>query len=341
MAQFFWSNATTSPTTYELGTFRAFSGDFSLADVLVWDRLPHVKSVLLDRHLEVCDVQELAPVHLVRLSQNGPVGSTTDYVYDGSSGAGVDVHILDSGIVSTHRELAGRVHKMSDFVRDGLEDSSGHGTSLAVLVAGETYGVAKQCNVVSHKVADRRGRSKLSHILAALQLVVAEQAASSRPSLVLLASIMRHNPVLNHAVEQVVAAGIPVVVAAGNDNSPACRYSPASVSGALTVASFSAHQDLLARFSNYGPCVDVFAPGVNVQTSGPAGVPLVRSGTSYSAGISAGLVAYFMGMGNSGTQAVGTVKRLLEEGVLGGWSLFWKVGTPNRVVYNGGGQPLW
>ncbi|ANB11058.1 Rrt12p [Sugiyamaella lignohabitans] len=121
------------------------------------------------------------------------------------------------------------------------------------------------------------------------------------------------NNILNRAVQQLVDMGVPVVVAAGNSDSNACRFSPSSAQGAFVVGALDDRLDTAATFTNWGECVDAFASGVNVESiSIFNNSPVKYSGTSVSSPIAAGLIAYFMGMGDSGEVATQRVSKLIS-----------------------------
>lgn len=152
------------------------------------------------------------------------------------------------------------------------------------------------------------------------------------------------NSVFNRALQNVISMDIPVVAAAGNQNTTACRYSPASAEDVLVIGSFDDHGDMLAEFTNWGRCVDAFAPGVDVDSldahaaaprrgsantrNGRVAPAVTLSGTSVSSAIGSGLVAYFMGMGDSGSQAVERVSIKTENA-----SFFFKKKKPEYFSY--------
>lgn len=267
-----------------------------------------------------------------------------DFVFDPSSGIGVDVYLLDSGIHALHSEFSKRVTKLADFTGKGgsQEDIVGHGSYIAGVIGSETYGVAKKVNLFDVKVIEKNGRAKLSSVISGLSLVLADSKITNRPTLVVVPLIMKKNAILNGAIESLVKEGIPVIVPAGNDGKQSCNYSPASAKGALTVGSIDVETDSIASFSNWGACVDVFAPGTNIKTTSNQKNELVsKSGTSLSTGITAGLVAYFMGMGDSGTEAIQRVLQYSNTGSIPEESFNFKPLTANRIVFNYEGSPNW
>jgi subtilase-type proteinase RRT12 len=229
-----------------------------------------------------------------------------DYVYDSSAGKDVDIYIFDTGIDTSQKDFGGRAIPGVDYTGEGSGDNNGHGTCVAGVAGSQTYGVAKKANLIEVKTMDRTGRGKLSWVLSGLQFVLDNKNRRKHPAVVNMSLGSARSTVFNRAVEHLVSLGIPVIAAAGNSDASACRVSPASASGVFVLGAFDDRTDSVASFSNWGQCVDVFAPGVNVQSVSirKDDIPVLYSGTSVSAPIGAGIVAYFMGMGDTGTGAV-------------------------------------
>ncbi|KAH3682242.1 hypothetical protein WICPIJ_006800 [Wickerhamomyces pijperi] len=337
--------------SFEIGTgFKGIIGDFNAEFVksLYYDK--NIASISLDRDLILAEVQTNAPKHLTRLSQLSKLKKTQylDYVYDPTGGIGVDVFILDSGIQANNPEFSKRVTKLADFTGEDehLTDSNdyiGHGTYIAGVIGSQTYGVAKKSNLFDVRVTNKLGKTKLSSIINAFNTILVDSKITGRPSLVVVPLIMKKNAILNSAVESLVKSGIPVITPAGNDGKQACNYSPASAKGALTVGAIDVENDSISSFSNWGACVDIFAPGVKVETTNntPTGEKVVKSGTSLSTGVAAGLVAYFMGMGDTGLQAVERVMKYSLADVIPKEQLEVRPLTSNRILFNGEGEPNW
>lgn len=155
------------------------------------------------------------------------------------------------------------------------------------------------------KIVDGTGHGRLSNALAALQYISNTVQETRRKSVVNISFGTPKNSLFNQAVRELISLDIPVVAAAGNLDTSACRFSPASADGVLVLGAFDDRSDSVAPFSNWGQCVDAFASGVGVESV--ALTPrkrLVYSGTSVAAPIGAGLVAYYLGMGDTGEQAV-------------------------------------
>src|SRR5436190_3860732 len=178
------------------------------------------------------------------------------------TGAGVNVYIVDTGILASHEDFGGRVAAGFDGVGDnnGTTDCNGHGTHVAGIVGGTDKGVAKSATLVPVRVLDCTGSGSLSTVIAGLDWVLQDHAQSTSPAVVNMSLSGDASSALDAEVNSLLSAGITVAVAAGNDNVPACAKSPARVAGAITVGA-STSLDQRASFSNYGPCVDLFAPG--------------------------------------------------------------------------------
>lgn len=159
--------------------------------------------------------------------------------------------------------------------------------------------------MIDIKVVKSDGRGRLSWVLRGIDYVIRAKKMTNRPAVINMSFATMRNNVFNRAIQNVINMDIPVVASAGNQNMTACRYSPASVPDVLVLGSFDDKTESLAPFSNWGQCVDAFASGVNVDSLDVHSNGLVTfSGTSVSAALGSGLVAYFMGMGDPGAQAV-------------------------------------
>lgn len=213
---------------------------------------------------------------------------------------------------------------------------------MAGVIGSQTHGVAKKANIVDVKVIGSNGRGKLSHVLRGLDYVVHMKNKYHRPALINMSFVAIRNNIFNRAIQTILAMDIPVVTGAGNQDTSACRMSPGSVPGVFVIGAFDDRTENNASFSNWGQCVDAFAPGVNVDSLDSNYDGYVQfSGTSISSGIGAGLVAYYMGMGLDGFQAINKILSLRVEGKLLEESFLFRPMTKNLVLYNEGGQPTW
>ncbi len=273
---------------------------------------PSVEAVVRDTPVHAFDVksagvgqQSGATWGLDRIDQHS--GLDGKYFYN-STGAGVTAYVIDTGIRMDHTEFGGRAISGSDFV-DGDNNASdcpsnykddvsrgliSHGTHVAATIGGKTYGVAKQVDLVSVRVLDCAGEGFTSDVIAALDWVVSDRR-SGRPSVVNLSLGGALDPMLDEAVVATSAAGIPVVTAAGNESDDACSSSPADVPSAITVGA-SGRSDRQAWFTNYGACLDLFAPGDDIRSAGTktTSSSLVLSGTSMASPHVTGVIARYL-----------------------------------------------
>lgn len=187
-----------------------------------------------------------------------------------SDGAGVHIYVLDTGIRTTHNEFAGRMGNSFDAIGGGVEDCdsnseqrAGHGTHVAGIAAGTTFGVAKGATVHSVRVCDCFGGCSTSDVIAGVDWVTQNRIA---PSVANMSLGLPPSAALDTAVSASIAAGTTYAVSAGNDGVDACGQLPAGVGSALTVAS-STIADQVSGFSNTGTCVDLFAPGSDIMSA--------------------------------------------------------------------------
>ncbi|KAH7165065.1 peptidase S8/S53 domain-containing protein [Fusarium sp. MPI-SDFR-AT-0072] len=248
-------------------------------------------------------------------------------------------YILDSGIRTTHKEFEGRASWGANFVSGSPDtDEYGHGTHIAGIVGGKTYGVAKGCRMYAVKVIDKDGLGTMSNILQGLQWAVnhAKSRGITKKSVINASLGGPYTKIGNDAVKAATDLGITIVVSAGNSGADAAEYSPASAPSAITVAAIDS-ASYRTLWSNYGSVVDIFAPGSDILSVGHLSdsSSIYKSGTSMAAPHVAGLAAYFMAKeGLRGSIAV--TKRIIsaaDTSVVGE-----AMDSPQRVAYNGGGK---
>jgi len=212
-----------------------------------------------------------------------------------TTGGGVDAYIVDTGVLSTHTEFTGRIR--AGFAATGLtgtEDCNGHGTHVAGTVAGTTYGIAPGATVIPVRVLDCNGSGTLSGVIAGIDWAI--QDHTTTPAVLNMSLGGGLSGILDAAVQRAVDDGITVVVAAGNSGATAqpdaCAYSPAAAPNAITVGSTTT-TDTRSSFSNFGDCVDVFAPGSAIKSAWHTGTTATStiSGTSMASPHVAGVAA--------------------------------------------------
>ncbi|KAI0244406.1 hypothetical protein L0F63_002925 [Massospora cicadina] len=258
-----------------------------LEKVLELDEVEFIES---DATVTINKVQNGSTWGLNRISQKSKL-NTTDYqyryIFDGS---GVTVYVADTGIDIDHPEFEGRARFGARFAGTNDLDEDGHGTHCAGTIGSKTYGVAKNVGLVAVRVLDEFGSGTISGVVSGIDWVVGNRTTDSVISMSLGGG---KSQALNDAVEAAIANGVMVVVAAGNEGTDACETSPASAPNAITVGAIDRH-DARAYFSNYGSCVDVFAPGVDILSTWKGGNTNTISGTSMATPHVAGLLAYFL-----------------------------------------------
>ena len=288
-----------------------------------------IRSVEQDYEIKLAATQENPTWGLDRVDQSAlPLSNTYTNT---QQGLGVRAYVVDTGVLTTHAEFTGRIASGFSAIADGrgVVDCNGHGTHVAGTVAGSTYGVAKQAQIVPVRVLDCAGSGYLSGVVSGIDWI-AQNHTVGTPGVVNMSLGGGISSTLDAAVEGLVSRGITVVVAAGNSSADACNTSPARTAGAVTVAA-SSITDGFAYFSNFGSCVDLVAPGVDIQsawyTSGTATATL--QGTSMASPHVAGLAASLM---TSGYKTPGQVEFELKANAASGKIATLPAGTPNLIA---------
>ncbi|OZV74972.1 serine protease [Micromonospora echinospora] len=293
---------------------------------------PAVAYVEADQTVQLATTQLNAPWNLDRL--DATAGLDVTYSYQ-SQGSGIPVYVIDSGIHISHQEFGGQAYYGYDAIDGTLpaEDCSGHGTHVAANIGGTTYGVAKNVALVAVKVVgDCTGiPSTLAMVINGINWVAADHQPWDPPAVANIALLTGVSSAVNTAVANLVVDGVTVTVAAGNSNANACNFPPASVPTALTVGATQSN-DARASFSNFGTCLDLFAPGVNivsaVHLSNTATTPL--SGTSQASAHVAGMAARVLSNNPTWTpaQVAGYLTSVANPAVINPGT-----GSPNRLLY--------
>lgn len=271
---------------------------------------------------------------LDRINQhNLPLDRQYTYV---NNGEGVNAYVIDSGILPTHWEFQGRASAIFDFDREGNGiDCNGHGSHVAGILGGQTFGVAKKVRLFGVRVLNCQGTGTWSDVIDGVNFVTwhrGQPAQQGYPALANMSLGGETHRAADAAVRNSIRAGVTYVVAAGNWNSDAGLYSPAGVSEAITVGATN-KLDSRAEFSNYGPSLDLFAPGVSIPSAwiGNDLMIAIASGTSMAAPHVSGVVALYLQTNRTASPAavrsalVGTS----TEGVVSNPGQE----SPNRLLY--------
>ena len=266
-----------------------YAAELSSAQVDALNRHPGVVLVEPDRVIRAAATQNNATWGLDRIDQRDlPLSTTFSYI---GSGAGVTAYVIDSGI-APHADFGTRL--ASGFAVSGLGstvDANGHGTHVAGTIGGATWGVAKEAMLVPVRVLDASGAGSTSGVISGINWVITNHQAAV-PAVANLSLGGGVSSSLDSAISNLVNDGVVTVVAAGNSNADACGTSPARAPSAVTVGA-TGSTDARSSFSNYGTCLDLFAPGSGITSTWLNGGTRTISGTSMAAPHVAGAVASY------------------------------------------------
>ena len=310
---------------------RGFSADMSEEQARDLANDPRVAYVQENGVVVAMGLQSDAPWGLDRIDQrNLPLSGT--YSFDGAPTSGVNVYVVDTGIRTTHVDFSGHAEFGFDNTGEGPGDCNGHGTADAAIAGGGRFGAAKGVRLWAVKVLNCSGTGTFEGVIRGIEWVY------NRPETRKIAFLGfggGANQALDDAVVAAIGAGTLVVVAAGNSNADACNFSPSGVPDALTVAATDA-SDNRATFSNFGTCVDLFAPGLLIPTAWNTSDTATRtiSGTTFAAAHAAGAAALYWAGHPSANEA--DVRSALLAAATQDAISNAGAGSPNRLLYTGG-----
>ncbi len=305
-----------------------FTAKLSLTQVAALKRNPNIATIEQDQVMALATTQSGATWGLDRIDQrNLPLSGTYNYVATAST---VNAYVIDTGIQTSHPQFGGRAAVAYDALGGNGQDCQGHGTHVAGTIGSSTYGVAKGVRLWAVRVLGCDGSGSTSGIINALNWLATNHR---KPAVANMSLGGGYSAALNSATTNMINAGVFLAVAAGNENQNACNVSPASASGTLTVAA-SDRTDTRASFSNYGGCVDVYAPGVNITSTWLNSGTNTISGTSMASPHAAGVGALYKatyGDAASSTIVTWIINNATPNVIIGNPS-----GTPNRLLYKAG-----
>jgi subtilisin family serine protease len=305
-----------------------FAVEMTEADAEALSQDFRVAYVEEDSIVTIDATQSNPPWGLDRIDQrNRPLSGT--YTYN-RTGAGVRAYVIDTGIRTSHNEFGGRASAVFDAFGGSGQDCNGHGTHVAGTIGGATYGVAKGSLPRAVRVLDCNGSGSNSGVIAGVDWVRQNFIAPAVANMSLGGGI---SSTLDTAVNNLANAGVPIAVAAGNSNVDACGTSPARAANAITVGSTTT-SDSRSSFSNFGTCLDLFAPGSGILSawfsSNTATATL--SGTSMASPHVAGVAALYKQANPSASAA--TVRNAIVNGATTNVVTSAGSGSPNRLLYS-------
>ncbi|HEV3050052.1 MAG TPA: S8 family peptidase [Longimicrobium sp.] len=308
---------------------KGFAAALSAQAASALARNPNVDYVLQDERVRLV----AASWGLDRVDQRDlPLNGSYTYT---STGSGVTVYVIDTGIETSHWDFGGRAWAGYDAFGGSGQDCHGHGTHVAGTVGGATYGVAKSVGLVAVRVLDCSGYGTWSGVIAGIDWV---RYYHTKPAVANLSLGGGAYQAVDDAIENLVAAGVTVAVAAGNSSDDACYYSPARAPSALTVGA-SNQYDQQSWFSNFGYCVDLYAPGEGITSAYLYGGSTSMDGTSMASPHVAGAAALYL-QGNPSASPATVGSAILGNAT--SWHLTGLgAGSPNLLLYTlfGGGSP--
>ncbi|WP_221090989.1 S8 family peptidase [Deinococcus aquaedulcis] len=307
-----------------------FAAKLSAQNLQALRQDPRVKYIEQDGMMHATATQSGATWGLDRIDQRSlPLNGSYVYNYTGS---GIRAYIIDTGINTAHSNFGGRAVWGTNTTGDGNNsDCQGHGTHVAGTVGSATWGVAKGVQLVAVKVLNCQGSGSNSGVIAGVNWAVNNKGTSKAVANMSLGG--GYSQAVNDAVNSAASKNLVMVVAAGNENQNACNVSPASAASAITVGS-TTNTDARSSFSNYGSCVDLFAPGSNITSTwiGSTSATNTISGTSMASPHVAGAAVLKLAAGSSTTSGVtsaiitsSTTGKVTNAGT----------GSPNRLLYTG------
>ncbi|UBV42944.1 S8 family peptidase [Deinococcus taeanensis] len=312
-----------------------FAARLSTQNVARLQADPRVKYIEQDAAMHMSATQSGATWGIDRIDQRSlPLDG--NYTYS-STASGVKAYIIDTGINTGHTAFGGRAIWGTNTTGDGNNsDCQGHGTHVAGTVGSSTYGVAKGVTLVAVKVLDCQGSGTNSGVIAGVNWAVSNKGSATAVANMSLGG--GASQAVDDAVNNAAAQNLVMAVAAGNENQNACNVSPARAANAITVGATTKTDSRDTTYSNYGSCLDLFAPGTGITSTwiGSTTATNTISGTSMATPHVAGAAALLIAAGNSTTSAV--TSAMINNATTGKLTNI-GTGSPNRLLYTGTATP--
>jgi subtilisin family serine protease len=305
-----------------------FAVEMSAEDAEALSQDFRVKYVEEDGVVTADVTQSNPPWGLDRIDQrNRPLSATYTYNWTGS---GVRAYVIDTGILTSHTQFGGRASNVFDAFGGNGTDCNGHGTHVSGTIGGSTYGVAKSSLLRGVRVLNCSGSGSNSGVIAGVDWVTQNHI---NPAVANMSLGGGASSALDTAVNNLANSGVPIAVAAGNSNADACGSSPARAANAITVGATTS-TDARASFSNFGPCLDIFAPGQGILSSWFSSntATATLSGTSMASPHVAGVAALYKQFSPSASAT--TVRNAIVNGSTANVVTGAGTGSPNRLLYS-------